>query len=91
MKNLWFPKEIGWGGGGNGLGVWNGNAIKLGCDDHCTITNVIKFTEIKKFQKQNKKVEKYFRVKDVTRDAKGYFVIMKESSAGYSNSEHLCT
>ena len=25
-----------------------GNAIKLGCDDHCTTVNVIKFTELKK-------------------------------------------
>ena len=26
FKNLWFPKEIGWGVGGQ-AGVWNGNAI----------------------------------------------------------------
>ena len=39
-SNLWFPKETGWG-----LGVWAGNAVKLGCDDRCTIINVIKFTE----------------------------------------------
>jgi len=30
-------------GSGDGLGVWNRNAIKLGCDDHCTTLNVIKF------------------------------------------------
>ena len=24
------------------LGVWDGNAIKLGCDDHCTTINVMK-------------------------------------------------
>ena len=29
LKNLWLPKETGWGVGGNGLGVWDGNA-KLG-------------------------------------------------------------
>ena len=23
-------------------GVWDGNAIKSGCDDHCTTINVIK-------------------------------------------------
>ena len=23
------------------LRVWDGNVIKLGCDDHCTIINVI--------------------------------------------------
>ena len=27
------------------LGVWDGNAIKLGCDDRCTTMNVIKFIE----------------------------------------------
>ena len=31
-----------------GLGVWDGNAVKVGCDDSCTITNKIKFTEFKK-------------------------------------------
>jgi len=24
------------------LGVWDRNALKLGCDDHCTTINVIK-------------------------------------------------
>ena len=24
---------------------WDGNTIKLGCDDHCTTINVIKFIE----------------------------------------------
>ena len=32
--------RLGWG---DGLGVCNGNAIKLYCDDHCTTINVIKF------------------------------------------------
>ena len=41
LKNLWFPKETDWGGG-HGLGVWDGNAIKFGCDDRCTAINVIK-------------------------------------------------
>ena len=27
------------------LGVWDGNAIKLGCDGHCKTINVIKFIE----------------------------------------------
>ena len=27
---------------GDSLGVWDGNAIKLGCDDCCTPINVIK-------------------------------------------------
>ena len=29
----------------NTLRVWDGNAIKFGCDDHCTTINVIKFIE----------------------------------------------
>ena len=33
------------GGEGDGLGVWDGNAINLGCDDYCTTINVIKFIE----------------------------------------------
>ena len=24
---------------GDALGVWDGNAVKLGCNDHCTIIN----------------------------------------------------
>ena len=27
------------------LGVWDGNAIKFGCDDYCTPITVIKLTE----------------------------------------------
>ena len=33
------------GGQGDVLGVWDGNAIKQGCDDCCTSINVIQFTE----------------------------------------------
>ena len=29
------------GGWGDALGVWDGNPIKLDCDDHCTTVNVI--------------------------------------------------
>ena len=36
------------GGWEDGLGIWNRNAIKLGCDDHCTTINVTKFIELKK-------------------------------------------
>ena len=39
-----LSKERGWGVG-DGLGFWDGNAIKLGCDDQCTTINVIKFIE----------------------------------------------
>ena len=44
LKNLWFQmRQVGqWG---DVLGVWDRNAIKLGCDDGCTIINVIKFIE----------------------------------------------
>ena len=45
LNNLRFPNETGWGVGGNALRVWDGNAIKLGCDDRCTAVNVIKFIE----------------------------------------------
>ena len=44
LKNLWFPIETGCGVG-EGLGVWDGNGIKLCCDDCCTTINVIKFIE----------------------------------------------
>ena len=37
----------------NVLGVWNRNAIKLGCDDHCTTINVIKFTNLKKKERKS--------------------------------------
>ena len=35
------------GGGGDGLGVWDGNALKLHCDDGCTTIDIIKFIELK--------------------------------------------
>ena len=41
LKNLWFPSETDWGVG-DALNVWDGNAIKFGCDDRCTTINVIK-------------------------------------------------
>ena len=34
-------------GGQNALGVWHGNAINLGCDDHYTTINIIKFIDKK--------------------------------------------
>ena len=36
------------GGGKDGLGVWEANVAKLGCDDVCTTINIIKFIEFKK-------------------------------------------
>ena len=32
-------------GWGDALGVWDGNTIKLGREDHCRTINVIKFIE----------------------------------------------
>ena len=34
--------------GGDGAGVWDGNAVKLGCDDCCTTVNGIQFIKLKK-------------------------------------------
>ena len=34
--------------GRNGLGIWDGNAIKLGCDDDDTMINIIKLSLKKK-------------------------------------------
>ena len=39
-------------------GVWDGNVLKLGCDDGCATINIIKFIEFKKinfFSKPKKK------------------------------------
>ena len=48
-KNLQLPKETGGREGGeDGLGVLDGNVLKLGCDDGCTAANIIKFIELKK-------------------------------------------
>ena len=37
--------RVGWGR--DGLEVWDGNAVKLGCDDCYTTINVIKFIQLK--------------------------------------------
>ena len=44
--------------GRDGLGVWDGNAVKLGCDDHCTTINIMKFIELK--AKKKKKTQKIY-------------------------------
>ena len=36
-----FSKGDGLEGRGGALGSWDGNPIKLDCDDHCTSINVI--------------------------------------------------
>ena len=43
----------------DGLEVWDGNAIKLGCDDHCTTINLIKFIELKAKKKEKRKKRMY--------------------------------
>ena len=35
------PKGDSSGGGGDALGLWDGNPTKLDCDDHCTTINVV--------------------------------------------------
>ena len=42
-KTYGFQRRQVWGG--DVSGVWDGNAIKLRCDDHCTTINVIKFID----------------------------------------------
>ena len=44
LKNLRFPNETGWGDR-DALGVWDGNVVKLGCDDGCTTISIIKLIE----------------------------------------------
>ena len=41
LKNLWLPKGTGWWGR-DGLGLWDGNVIKLGCEDGCIPIHLIK-------------------------------------------------
>ena len=48
FENLPLPKETGVCVAGDGLGVWDGNTVKSGCDNGCTIIKTIKFTEFKK-------------------------------------------
>ena len=55
LKNLRSPKETVLGVG-DALGLWDGNPIKLDCNDHCTTTNVIKSLSNKKKKKAKKKV-----------------------------------
>ena len=50
LKNLRFPKETVLGVGGC-AGLWDGNPIKLDCDNHCTTINVINSLSNKKRKK----------------------------------------
>ena len=40
LKNLQSQRRQ-YGGWGDAMGLWDGNPIKLHCDDHCTTINVI--------------------------------------------------
>ena len=40
LKNLWSLEKTVWGVG-DVLGLWNGNPLKLDCDDHYTTKDVI--------------------------------------------------
>ena len=51
---------MGWG---DALRVWNGNAAKFGCDDCCTLINVIKFINLKKLKNKFVKVKKKIKEK----------------------------
>ena len=45
----------------DGLGAWDGHAVKLGCDGHCTTINAVKLIELKNnkcLKRQCKWVEK---------------------------------
>ena len=47
LKNLGSSEETVWGWE-DGFGLWDGNPVKLDCDDHCTITGVINSLSNKK-------------------------------------------
>ena len=58
LKNLWFSKQTGQGHGRDGLAIWDGNAVKLGCDDCCITINVIKLIELKTLKLKKMKTGK---------------------------------
>ena len=45
FEKLMVSKGYRFGGWEDALGFGDGNGIKLGCDDHCTTTNVTKLIE----------------------------------------------
>ena len=61
LKNLCFPKET-VQGVGHALGLWDGNPIKLDCDDHCTTTNVINSLSNKIYIYKFKHWKKYNKI-----------------------------
>ena len=52
----------------DGLGVWDGNVVKLGCDDGCMTINGIKFIELKKERKEERKEEKKHCAKTIRQE-----------------------
>ena len=46
---------MGWG---DVLGLWDGNPVKMDCDDHCTITGVINSLSNKK---RKNKISEYIK------------------------------
>ena len=51
-EKLMVSKGDSFVGGGDALGLWDGNPIKLDCDDHCTTLNVINSLSNKKKTKK---------------------------------------
>ena len=54
LKTYGFQRRQ-FGGWGDALGVWDGNPIKLDCDNHCTTINVINSLSNKKIKEKKKK------------------------------------
>ena len=52
LKSSWLPKDTVWGVGrcAWGLGVWDGNTLRLDCDDDCISINVINSLGDKKIE-----------------------------------------
>ena len=53
-------------GVGGMLGVWDGNVIKLGCNDHYTTINVINSVSNKKINLKQNKIKKKTEVTHLT-------------------------
>ena len=45
LRKTYGFQKVRLGGWGDALGLWDGNTMKFGCEDHCTTINVIKFIE----------------------------------------------
>ena len=90
LKKLRLPKETGWGGGRDGLGVRDGNAIKLSCDGHCTTINIIKLIELKKNPRIGRKhLQNIYRTKNLYLEYinKPYISIMKRQTTQFLKTD----